>query len=721
MIANTAALFLTGFLSLVGQIVLLRELDVAFFGIELIYLIALGLWLLLSALGTLLGREKGPPLPGRMAIYFLLFAIFLPLGVVLIRASRDLFGGIPGAYLPFARQATALAITLLPAGCLSGLLFRSAAGRYTAKRGTLAGAYAIESLGGLAGGLLTTLALRFGIQDFPLALACGLTSAATALLLFRGKEQGRRRLAAVGVSALLALILWQAAPVDRAMTFWNHPELLSSRDSPYGRITVTKRLGQVSVFENDALLFETEGTDAELFAHVAALQHPGPRKILVLGGGIGGLVGELLKHRPAGIDAVELDRVMISLVRRHLPAGLQASLADPRVHLILADPRRSVKKRGPAYDLILIGMPEPASGRANRFYTEEFFRECSSRLAPGGILALRLPAAENFWTPLLINRTASIRRALAAVFPEVLLLPGATTVITASKSPLPRSPEILTDRLRDRGITARLVSPPFIRYLFTNDRRADIERRLAGVVVPANTDLHPVCYPYAVMLWLANFFPKLALADLPGLGGKEGLGNAPWLMGLGLILLFLTSRLLPSLRRVLLVTAAGFLGAVFEAVLILNYQATEGALYQDIGLLLMAFMAGLAAGAWIVRGLIGKKGQRGTHWWGVCLLIGFALVGAAVNWSLDGATTGGLVTTGVLLGATGFLVAAIIAYAGLFGVSSQGQVVGPLYAADLLGGCLGSLLGSLLLIPVLGLDGSVLAMMLLAALALLLV
>jgi hypothetical protein len=124
---TAAALFLTGLISLVGQIVLLRELNVAFFGIELIYLIALGLWLLLTALGTLFGRGKGAPTPGGTAALLLLFSLFLPLGVVFLRASRILFGGVPGAYLPFPVQMASLAIALLPAAFLSGLLFRSKA------------------------------------------------------------------------------------------------------------------------------------------------------------------------------------------------------------------------------------------------------------------------------------------------------------------------------------------------------------------------------------------------------------------------------------------------------------------------------------------------------------------------------------------------------------------------------------------------------------------
>ena len=723
MIAAVVSLFLTGFVSLIGQIVLLRELNVAFFGVELIYLIALGVWLLLTALGTIAMRRRHSPSSDRTAVLLLLFALFLPLGVVFLRASRLVLGGIPGAYLPISHQMAALVIALTPAGLLSGLLFRTAAVLYAGKDRTLAGAYGIESAGALAGGLLATLCLRWGIQNFALALACSLIAASAALLFFRRDGGSRYRGMAAGLATLLAIFLWQAEPLDRRMTAWNHPGLLDTRDSPYGRITVVTHTGQVSVFTDDALSFETEGTEAELFAHLSALQHANPQRILVLGGGLDGTVRELLRHRPARIDAVELNSVLMTLVRSRLPDTIRNSLSDPATRLITADPRRFLKESGPAYDLILVGMPEPTSGQANRFYTREFFRECVARLTPAGVIALRLPTAENFWTPQLIHRTASIHRALASVFPEVLVLPGTTTVITASSVPLPRSADVLIERLRTREIRTRLVSPPYIRYLFTNDRRFDLEKRLKNTEIPMNTDIRPVCYPSAVMIWLARFFPKLALTDIPGFGKEGSSRYLWWLIGLAMPLLFLVGRRRPAWRRTLLVTVAGFLGIVFEAVLIFAYQAGEGVLYQDIGLLLMTFMAGLAAGAWILNEAIRWTGirHRQSRWWGVGLLAGFGVLGLATYRYVTGESLGGLIPTASLLAAAGFLVAGILAYAGLYGIRDQKQVIGPLYAADLIGGCLGSLLGSLVLIPFLGLDGTIAGMLLLTAFAVILV
>jgi spermidine synthase len=723
MIADVIALLLTGFVSLIGQIVLLRELNVASFGIELIYLIALGAWLLLTALGTLAARRKASFTHGRTATLFVAFALCLLLAVVFLRASRMALGGVPGAYLPFPLQVAALVIALAPVGLISGLLFRTAAGLYATKGRTLAGAYGIESAGALIGGTLAAAALRLGVQNFPLTVACALIASAAALCLVRDGGAWRRGIAG-GVAAVTAALLWNWSPIDGAMTAWNHEGLLATRDSPYARITVTGLSGQISVFENDALSFETGETQAESFVHLAALQHPDPRRILLLGGGIDGMVRELLRHRPARIDWVEFDPVPIALTRSHLPAPIAASLTNPTVHLIMADPRRFLREIGARYDLILIGMPEPSSGQANRFYTVEFFRECADRIAPGGIVALRLPTPENFWAPHLIRRTASIHRALASVFPDVLLLPGTATLMTASPAPLPRSPEILATRLRERQIMPRLVSPPYIRHLFTNDRYVEMEKRVREADVPMNTDNRPVCYAYAAVMWLARFFPAIALADLPELGARrQDFGKTPWMIGLGTAILFAASRLFPVWRRGLLVAAAGCIGIVFEAVLLLSYQAKEGILYQDIGFLLMMFMAGLALGAWLLNEAIRWTGarRRRTRWWGFGLIAGFSLLGTGIVATMQGAMPGGLLPTALLLAAAGFLVAGTLAYAALYGVRDQQPVIAPLYAADLLGGCLGSLAGSLVLVPLLGMDGTVVGMIVLAVLSLILI
>jgi hypothetical protein len=131
-----------GLVSLLGQVILLRELNVAFFGSELIYILCLGVWLLWTGVGAALGRRRSVPAAAGVRRLLLLTSLVLPLEVVLARGLRLLFGGVPGAYLPFPTQLLAMVLALLPLCLLLGLLFQWAAKLYVEGGRTLAAAYA---------------------------------------------------------------------------------------------------------------------------------------------------------------------------------------------------------------------------------------------------------------------------------------------------------------------------------------------------------------------------------------------------------------------------------------------------------------------------------------------------------------------------------------------------------------------------------------------------
>jgi hypothetical protein len=173
----------------------------------------------------------------------------------------------------------------------------------------------------------------------------------------------------------------------------------------------------------------------------------------------------------------------------------------------------------------------------------------------------------------------------------------------------------------------------------------------------------------------------------------------------------------------MLVASAGFMGMVLETILILYYQVKHGVLYQDIGLLLMSFMAGLALGAMIInRGMARPIANRMlSRWYGISLLIGFCFLCVFTGMRVKMSITTGLIEISCLLAAIGFLVAGIFAYASLHESEDQKNVISPLYFADLIGGCFGSLLGSLILIPLAGMDVTTWGMLLLAAFSILLV
>jgi spermidine synthase len=707
-------LFVVGFVSILCQVVLLRELNVAFYGVELIYTLALGIWLLCTACGAAISRKSDTPALTHIRVLLLLSSVAIPLDVAFIRSSRILVPSVPGAYLPLPIQIGILVASILPIGILLGLLFQWTAKAYISSTKSLAAAYAIESLGGLAGGVFATLFLKSGFQNFLIALLCALVAAGACFFKIN-REEGRwiHLTAAMIIAALLTLV-WKSDPADRRMTAWTHPALAETRDTPYSRISVTFLNGQASVFENNALVFDTESTRAEEFVNLAALQHPAPESILVLGGGIEGTIREALFHSPQRVDYVELNPALVDIVPRHLPPDIQKSLHARNVRILYDDPRRFLDTSS-NYDLILIGMPEPSSGQANRFYTQEFFRQCYLRLKEHGIVAFNLPSAENFWTPQLTRKMVSIYRAAKSVFPDVLFLPGSNNVVLASRQRLARDPSPSAVRLAVRKIPTRLVSENYLRYLYTNDRFHQIEQTLESGSAPINADARPICYRYAIMVWLSKFYPSSTLQELsfPEMSSRRYLFGAVLLI----ILMRVIRKARWQVRRVLLAGSAGFMGMVLETILILHFQTKHGILFQDIGILLTGFMAGLAAGALAVA----RSKQPGSWGLGAAATAGFAALSLLVGILIASGRGAGLLPIFALLALTGFLVAAIFAFAGLRFAGDQNQIIGTLYSADLLGGCMASILASLALVPIAGMELTAFWTAPLALLALLLI
>jgi spermidine synthase len=702
-----------GFVSILAQVVILRELNVAFFGVELIYILAIAVWLLWTALGALVGRRIRAPSEAAAGYLFVAFALVLPADVAFVRGFRAISGGIPGAYLPFGAQLAGLLVALLPAGVVLGILFQWAARTYIGRTRTLAGAYAIESVGGVFGGLASTLFLKFGIQNFTIAVLCSLASVAAVFAASgsRGRSENRSRRGAGYAGAIvfpvILLLTLESARVDGALTRINYPTLVASRDSPYSRITVTRQGNQFVVFENDALAFETQSAAAEELVHLAAAQTDTVGRVLILGGGVEGTVNEILKYSPRRVDYVELNPVVVSLIENKLPRAYWEPLRSTTVTLTIGDPRRFAENTTP-YDLILIGTPDPTSGQTNRFYTVEFFERCRAALARNGVLALRLRSSENVWTPFVTYRNTSIYRALKAVFQDVVVMPGVTNIVVASDAPLHRDPAFLAERLKSRRVPTRLVTPEYVSYLYTNDRFFEIARVLSTTAIPPNTDVRPVCYKYSSMIWLSKFFPKLITADMGSLeSSSRGITLALAVATLVLCGVFAACRRRVRFQRVVLAGLAGFVGMVLETVLILHYQVKSGVLYQNLGVLLMVFMAGLGAGSGVVSLLARRPGAGlppARKTWALVLFGGFSVLNLAFVGALRLELPVGLATVSLLLFIGGFLVSGVFAYASLLGAEDQRTLISPLYAADLLGGCAGSVVGSMLLIPFLGME-----------------
>jgi len=227
----------------------------------------------------------------------------------------------------------------------------------------------------------------------------------------------------------------------------------------------------------------------EALVHPAMLMHPEPRTVFIGGGGEGGTLREVLRHRSvARVVMLDLDKEVVDLCRRYLPRHHQGSFDDPRVDLHYADARQYLQECDERFDVMVMDLVDPMEGgTAYLLYTEEYYRTAKSRLNPGGILVTQSGPAG-----LLNHRECftTIYNTLANTFqhtvpyqahvPAFQILWGFTL---ASDSVLPRLSEGEIDRLASQRISKELqfydgethrhmfALPKFLRQGIQQERR----------------------------------------------------------------------------------------------------------------------------------------------------------------------------------------------------------------------------------------------------------
>ncbi len=144
--------------------------------------------------------------------------------------------------------------------------------------------------------------------------------------------------------------------------------------------TVLALGGVINVTESD------EAGYHEMLAHVPLFAHPDPRRVLIIGGGDGGTLREVVRH-PGVEEAVmvEIDEAVVELSKEYLPT-VACAFDDPKANLIIGDGLAHVRDAAPgSYDVILVDSTDPVDA-AVELFTPEFYRHCHRALRDGGIL-----------------------------------------------------------------------------------------------------------------------------------------------------------------------------------------------------------------------------------------------------------------------------------------------------------------------------------------------
>ncbi len=155
---------------------------------------------------------------------------------------------------------------------------------------------------------------------------------------------------------------------------------------------------RIRVFENETFgtvltlddILQTTTADEfiyhEMLTHVPILSHGAVHSVLIIGGGDGGMLREVTKHRAIGrIVQVEIDEQVIEFSKKYLPTLSNGAFDDPRFELVISDGAKFVAESEDVFDVIIVDSTDPI-GPGEALFTEEFYRNCRARLAEGGVI-----------------------------------------------------------------------------------------------------------------------------------------------------------------------------------------------------------------------------------------------------------------------------------------------------------------------------------------------
>ena len=733
------SLLIMGISSIVAQILLMREFLVSFLGNELTLGVILANWMVLEATGAFVLGKSVERTGKRLEIYVLLqiiFSLAFPFAVYLARIFKSFLLTTPGEGLGFAPVFYASFLILLPVAVSHGALFTYGSKLYSQylqeDAPSIGRVYVLETVGSVIGGIsITFLLIRF-LNSFEIAFVIALlnTLIATSLVWERERPLFGFRNVLKYLSILLTLSFAylllgpNAEKIHRSSirSQWKELQVIHYENSVYGNVTVTKRGDQFTFFTDGVPSITTPVPDIasiEDFVHFPMLINQKPDSVLVLGGGAGGMIHEILKYPVAHVDYVELDPLLLRLAQKFRTPLTEAELSDKRVTIHYADARFFMNRTSDQFDMIFIGLSSPQDLRTNRVFSSEFFFIAKQKMLPGGMTVLTLPGSLTYISPELKDLNGCIWDTLKSVYRYVRIIPGDTNLYFASDSvQLERvTADEMIKRLEERKIKTSLFTKSYIEYRLHERWLKWFLQSMDGRKVHINSDFRPLGVFFSLSYWNALFSPYLA-------------GVFKWFAGLsiavGVVVVAFFTLLIGALflkwpstsgySPPYAILTTGFSAMIFDLAIIFTFQTLYGYLYHQIGLLVAVFMVGVAFSSHMMNRRIDRIREKPLMF---LLLEGGIILFSLLLPFVFSIPSYHLEKTAVYLILYGvFFMMSFLAGASIglqFPLASKiylslptsglsvARTAAVLYGADLLGGFLGGLFGGVLLLPILGL------------------
>jgi spermidine synthase len=235
-----------------------------------------------------------------------------------------------------------------------------------------------------------------------------------------------------------------------------HQHLMIFHNAALGRVMVLD--GVVQTTEKDEFVYH------EMMAHVPLFAHGNAKQVLIVGGGDGGMLREVLKHQTVEqVTMVEIDNAVIEMAKQYLPNHSRGAFDDPRANIVIADGMDFVRDTEQTFDVIISDSTDPI-GPGEILFTTDFYAQCQRILNPGGVVVTQNGVAffqldEVKTTSSRLSRHFSDATFYSAAVPTYY--GGIMTFAWGSNEPALRDVAVATlqQRFDESGISTRYYTP----------------------------------------------------------------------------------------------------------------------------------------------------------------------------------------------------------------------------------------------------------------------
>ncbi|MGL5717410.1 MAG: polyamine aminopropyltransferase [Paraclostridium sp.] len=284
-------------------------------------------------------------------------------------------------------------------------------------RVTLSNVFSFDYIGGLIGSLAFPLLLLPKLGYFATSFLVGCINIVISIIIIHNYKDYIKNIKAFKIVAYIAVVFMFfgiifSENVSRSIenSLYRDRVVLSTQ-TPYQKVVMTRHKDDVRLYLNGNIQFSSkdEYRYHEALTHIPMSVSNNKENVLILGGGDGMVVRELLKYEEVkNVTLVDIDKDMVDICRTNsLVSDINKnSLSNDKVDLVYEDAFEFLENTKEIYDVIIVDLPDPNNDSLNKLYTNIFYRLCGNVLAENGVMTVQSTspyyAKEAFWC---INKT----------------------------------------------------------------------------------------------------------------------------------------------------------------------------------------------------------------------------------------------------------------------------------------------------------------------------